>query len=71
MSSRPAAVDGREGHYKRRLTTRYGMVGKLRMPRPLGGRTDFTELSRCEQRRWDVDMRPSVGSDDATFGSYC
>ncbi len=46
----------RGGHYRRRLTTRYGTVADLQMPRPAKGGMEFTVLNRYERRSWDVDV---------------
>ncbi|MBC7084597.1 MAG: transposase [Firmicutes bacterium] len=45
----------RGGHYRRGLTTRFGHIGDLRMPRPAQGPAPFTLFERYERRRWDVD----------------
>ena len=51
----PSRRGRRGGHYRRRLTTRYGTVEDLKIPRPAEGGTEFSVLNRYERRRWDVD----------------
>jgi len=45
----------RGGHYWRGLTTRFGHIEDLRVPRPARGSAPFTLFERYERRRWDVD----------------
>jgi len=51
----PVRRGHRGGHYQRRLTTRYGTVEDLKVPRPAEGGMEFSVLNRYERRRWDVD----------------
>jgi len=45
----------RGGHYQRGLTSRFGHIGDLSVPRPAAGPAPFTLFDRYERRRWDVD----------------
>ena len=45
----------RGGRYRRGLTTRFGHIEDLRVPRPAQGPAPFTLFERYERRRWDVD----------------
>lgn len=52
-------TEGREGyrggHYKRGLTTRFGHIPDLSVPRLAHGPAPFTLFDSYERRRWDVD----------------
>ena len=45
----------RGGHYQRSLTTRFGHIPDLSVPRPASGSAPFNLFERYERRRWDVD----------------
>lgn len=64
LSRRPGAdryerTEEREGYrggrYKRGLTTRFGHIPDLSVPRPAHGPAPFTLFDRYERRPWDVD----------------
>ncbi len=63
MNGSRAAVS-RGARYQRRLTTRYGRVEDLKVPRPTEGGTEFTVLNRYERRchhRVQHQSRPGPG----------
>jgi putative transposase len=46
----------RNGHYKRKLLTRYGPIEALGVPRAEGMRTDFQVFDRYQRKRQDVEL---------------
>lgn len=54
--STPRRRGYRNGHYRRKLSTRYGLIKDLEVPRAEGKGAEFKVFDRYQRRRQDVEM---------------